>query len=138
MEMNFVKKNNNNFSVEGHSKGLLDIFVQVEANGETITNNDKVDYKFHYQKKSKERTTLISFQNQQVVKNIAVPPRSVAKNIIPIKKEDLVNVVDPLSSVDYLLWPSCRRASASVAWPGCELESLRGGREIALLNVLSI
>ena len=42
--MNFVKKNNN-FSVEGHSKGLLDIFVQVEANGETITNNDKVDYK---------------------------------------------------------------------------------------------
>jgi len=93
MEMNFVKKNNN-FSVEGHSKGLLDIFVQVEANGETITSNDKVDYKFHYQKKS----------NQQVVKNIAVPPRSVAKNIIPIKKEDLTNVVDPLSSIDYLLF----------------------------------
>lgn len=104
MEMNFVTKNNNQFSVEGHSKGLLDIFVQVEANGETITNNNKVDYKFHYQKKSKERTTLISFQDQQVVKNIAVPPRSIAKNIIPIQKEDLMNVVDPLSSIYYLLF----------------------------------
>jgi len=99
MEINFFRDNKNTILVESRSTGLLDIFVKAQGEGSLIKEKNKTIYTFQYKKKKKERKSIIIFNKGKVIKNIAKPPRILKTNIIPISKDDLVDVRDPLSAV---------------------------------------
>ena len=104
---------NETLTTDIQSKSLLSYFYDFKGSGIVEQKDGEAIYKFSYQKKEKKRTTTVVLKNQAVINNFANPPRKEKKNIVPITKEDLTNIVDPLTAVQQLIFDQNKKLNCN-------------------------
>mgnify|MGYP000359607294 CR=1 FL=1 len=104
MEIQFSSSPHQELATKIKSKGLLNFFVSFKGDGLTKNNTKETSYQFQYQKKKKARSTTVVFEDKKVIKNISQPARKKQTNIIPIQSYHLLDVVDPLTAINQLLF----------------------------------
>lgn len=104
MEIKFSSIKDQKLTTEIESKNLMSFFYNFKGSGNVEYEQNKATYKFAFQKKEKSRTKKIVLKDQVVISNFSNPPKKEKKDIIPISQEDLINVLDPLTAVQQLIF----------------------------------
>ncbi len=104
MKVQFSTQSNNTIATEIESQSLLAFFSYFKGVGITKNTKDQFTYNFSYDKIKKKRSTTIVFKNNKVTENFSVPAKEIKKNIVPVQKQDLENVVDPLTAIQLLVF----------------------------------
>jgi hypothetical protein len=113
MKIKFSNIANETLTTDIQSKSLLSYFYNFKGTGIVEQKNGEAIYKFSYQKKEKKRTTTVVLKNQTVINNFSNPPRKEKKNIVPVTKEDLTNIVDPLTAVQQLIFDQNKKLNCN-------------------------
>ena len=113
MEIKFSNTKNEKLTTDIESKSLLSYFYDFKGSGIVEQKPNQAIYEFSYQKKEKSRTTTVVLKDQAVINNFSNPPRKEKKDIVPVTKEDLKNVVDPLTAVQQLIFDQNKKLNCN-------------------------